>query len=205
MCLRRITKHKKAKEPIPCYKIMELIIDSGLMKVNSVAYPASTGYIVGDTITSRFKLSRYNLIDNWKIDRLKNLNGEVVHSYPYHDAYKLINRRYARMDTRKLVFVECEIPKGESYWVGADGEYGSKSIVIKKIYQDMWLIKANYRWWCRWDFADKSALAIPKDFVSLDELKADLGTPEYCIENYTIFTYDVITGESHLVYNSALK
>ena len=204
MCLRRITKHKKAKEPIPCYKIMELIIDSGLMKVNSVAYPDSKGYIVGDTITSRFKLSRCNLIDNWKTDRLKNLTGEVVHSYPYYDVNTPINRRYARMDARKLVFVECEIPNGVSYWVGADGEYGSKSLVIKRIYQDMWLIKANYRW-CRWDLIDNSSFAIPKDFVSLDGLKAELEMPECCIENYTIFTYNVITGESHLVYNSALK
>ena len=201
MCLRRITKHKKAKEPIPCYKIMLLIIDSGLMKVNSVAYPDSKGYIVGDTITSRFNLSRYNLIDNWRIDRLKNLNGEVVHSYHYYDVNMPTHRRYARIDARKLVFVECEIPKGVSYWVGADGEYGSKSLVIKNIYHDMWLIDVNYRW----GLTNKGALAIPKDFVSLDGLKADLETPEYCIENYTIFSYNVITGESHLVHNSALK
>lgn len=201
MCLTRITKHKKAKEPIPCYKIMKLIIDNDIIKVNSVAYPNSKGYIVGDTITSRFNLSRFNLIDSWRIDRLRNLNGEVVHSYPYYSVNMPINRRYARMDARKLIFVECEIPKGVSYWIGADGEYGSKSIVIKKIYQDMWLIDVKYRW----GITDNSAFAIPKDFVSLDALRADLETPECCIEKYTIFTYDVITRECHLVYNSALK
>lgn len=84
MCLYKLSKRKKANEPITCYKVMNLI-DGKNIVVNSLIHPKGSGYSVGDTIHASEKLSRYKFINCWKIDRLDELTGEVVHSYAHSE------------------------------------------------------------------------------------------------------------------------
>lgn len=157
MCLTKDGDFKIAKEPIRCFKLM--YGQDGNGKVNSTWYPNKDGYSVGDTINSATKLSVYRRSNAKRINKLKTLNGEVVHSYvkcPITHSF------------RDDHFVICEIPKGEYYWVSNYGydrteEYGSLSLTIKEVVTELWVITMLFiDGWSRWK--------TPVSAYSLDEI-----------------------------------
>ena len=123
-------RHKVAEEPIICWKIMYIrVTDDGEYEVNSVHYPRDDWYKVGDVIETK-----ENMRDSTHLlDIMSSLSYQAVHSY--------INRNRALMPSLSLinkdnlfVFVKCEIPEGETYWVNNDdGEYASKKVIITRI------------------------------------------------------------------------
>ena len=197
MCLLKASKRKKANKPIKCYKVMNLIDDKSLV-VNSLIHPKGSGYSVGDIIHASEKLSRYKFINRWKIDKLSELNGEVVHSYANSEDVNMYMSVYHHQPSVFPVVVECEIPKGETYWAGHMldvDQYGSLSLRIKKVYTKIWKVYFG---------AVSSYYVIaPMDFVTIDSLKSDLNPLKY--QNYYVYEFDAVTGEEKFVYEHIVK
>jgi len=145
MCLYKKGDFKIANEPIECYKIMKYVDGFDKNRIislyhNSLYIDKRIGYVAGDYIKANKKLSKFKRVNRKKINNLDELNGEVVHSYieppmtPNWD---------------NVVFVRCEIPMNEVFWVGNQSffdrskieEYGSLSLQIKEIIRDEWRIK----------------------------------------------------------------
>ena len=192
MCLIKTSKRKKANKPITCYKVMNLIDDKNIV-VNSLIHPKGSGYSVGDIIHASKKLSRYKFINYWKIDKLYELNGEVVHSYAKSENVNMYMSVYPHQPSVFPVLVECEIPNGESYWAGNMFEarqYGSLSLRIKKVYTKLWKVYfgAVYSYY----------VVAPMDFVTIDRLKSDLNAMKD--QNYYVYEFDAVTGEEKFVY-----
>lgn len=191
MCLYKGSKkRKKANEPIACYKVMNLIDDKNIV-VNSLIHPKGSGYSVGDIIHASEKLSRYKFINRRKIDKHDELNGEVVHSYANYENVNMYMSVYPHQPSVFPVLVECEIPKGETYWAGQDvDQYGSLSLRIKKAYTKIWKVYFG---------AVSSHYAVaPMDFVTIDRLKSDLNAMKD--QNYYVYEFDAVTGEEKFVY-----
>jgi hypothetical protein len=157
MCLTKDGDFKIAKEPIRCFKLMD--DQDGNGKVNSTWHPNNGGYSVGDTINAATKLAVYRRSNAKRINKLKTLNGEVVHSYvkcPITHSF------------RDGLYVICEIPKGEYYWVSNYGnnrvdEYGSLSLTIKEVVTELWVITLFFiDGWSVWK--------TPASAYSLDEI-----------------------------------
>ena len=196
MCLYKGSKkRKKANEPISCYKVMNLI-DCRNIVVNSLIHPKGSGYSVGDIIHASKKLSRYKFINYWKIDKLDELAGEVVHSYAHSENVNMYMSVYPHQPSVLPVLVECEIPKGESYWAGnmsGGRQYGSLSLRIKKVYTKLWKVYFGV--------VSSYYVVAPMDFVTIDRLKSDLNAIKYDrIEVYSVYEFDAVTGEEKFVY-----
>lgn len=193
MCLYKGSKkRKKANKPITCYKVMNLI-DGKNIVVNSLIHPKGSGYSVGDIIHASKKLSRYKFINCWKIDKLDELAGEVVHSYANSEKVNMYMSVYPHQGSVFPVLVECEIPKGESYWAGYMfdvGEYGSLSLRIKKVYTKLWKVYFGA--------VSSYYVVAPMDFVTIDSLKSDLNAMKD--QNYYVYEFDAVTGEEKFVY-----
>lgn len=192
MCLIKTSKRKKANKPITCYKVMNLIDGKDLV-VNSLIHPKGSGYSVGDIIHASKKLSRYKFINCWKIDKLDELNGEVVHSYANSEDVNMYMSVYHRQPSVFPVLVECEIPKGEVYWAGnmLDAvQYGSLSLRIKKAYTKIWKVYFGA--------VSSYYVVAPMDFVTIDRLKSDLNPIKD--QNYYVYEFDAVTGEEKFVY-----
>ena len=192
MCLIKTSKRKKANKPIVCYKVMNLI-DGKNIVVNSLIHPKGSGYLVGDIIHASKKLSRYKFINYWKIDKLDELAGEVVHSYANSEDVNMYMSVYPHQPSVLPVLVECEIPKGESYWAGnmSDGrQYGSLSLRIKKVHTKLWKVYFGA--------VSSYFIAPPMDFVTIDRLKSHLNAVRY--QNYYVYEFDAVTGEEKFVY-----
>lgn len=161
------------------------LIDGKNLVVNSLIHPKGSGYSVGDIIHASEKLSRYKFINCWKIDKLDRLNGEVVHSYAGLENVDM----YRLSDGDVAVFVECEIPRGETYWYNERfNEYGSLSLRVKSIYTRLWKINCG------------GVITAPMDIVTLDKLKRDIRSNIY--DSYSVFEFDAVTGEEKFVYES---
>lgn len=192
MCLIKTSKRKKANEPIACYKVMNLI-DSKNLVVNSLIHPKGSGYSVGDIIHASKKLSRYEFINRRKIDKLDELNGEVVHSYANSEDVNMYMSVYHRQPSVFPVVVECEIPKGEVYWAGnmLDAvQYGSLSLMVKKVHTKLWKVYFGA--------VSSYYVVAPMDFVTIDSLKSDLNAIKD--QNYYVYEFDAVTGEEKFVY-----
>lgn len=194
MCLDKLSKRKKASSAIPCYKVMYLSHDG--MRVNSMCYPKGDGYSVGDVMLPSVRLSNFDFINRRRVDRLRYLNGEVVHSFSMTDNKYCFYRR-GKMGIP--VIVMCEIPNGETYWLGYGngGEYGSLSLKINEIQTIVWNVDVKYFGpWC-----DESLIA-SKSMITVDEMKRQIERPENCIRSYRICSYNVLTGESEVVFST---
>lgn len=126
MCFKN-GKHQvcKADEDIKCYKVMKF---DGEKHLSSPIWRTAKKYRVGDEITASTKLSYIRSKNARLINRLDELNGEVVHSFVHlRDA---VGERWGD----NCAIVECTIPKGEYYWVNHfTREYASVSLKISKI------------------------------------------------------------------------
>lgn len=126
MCFINTSQNlKKADKDIRCYKIMEF---DGEKYLKSLIWRKNERYQIGDKIKASKRLSCFRAKNVKLIDRLIELNGEVVHSFTdlQHAVYESFG-----MD---CTIVECIIPKGEYYWVNhVDKEYASVSLKISKI------------------------------------------------------------------------
>lgn len=193
MCLYKGSKRKrKANESITCYKVMNLIDGKNLV-VNSLIHPKVSGYSVGDMIHASKKISRYKFINYWKIDKLDELAGEVVHSYAYSVDVNMYMSVYPHQGSVLPVLVECEIPKGESYWAGYMldvDQYGSLSLRIKKVYTNLWKVYFGV--------LSSYYVVAPMDFITIDRLKSDLNPIKD--RNYYVYEFDAVTGEEKFVY-----
>ena len=192
MCLIKTSKRKKANKPIVCYKVMNLI-DGKNIVVNSLVHPKGSGYSVGDIIHASEKLSRYKFINRRKIDKLDELNGEVVHSYANSVDVNMYMSVYHHQPSVFPVVVECEIPKGESYWAGnmSDGrQYGSLSLRIKKAHTKLWKVYFSA--------VSSYYVVAPMDVVTIDSLKSDLNAMKG--QNHYVYEFDAVTGEEKFVY-----
>lgn len=195
MCLDKSSKRRKASRAINCYKVMYLSHDG--MRVNSMCYPKGDGYSVGDVMLPSVRLSNSDFINRRRVDRLRYLNGEVVHSFSIDNKYNFVCRGLKGIP----VIVMCEIPKGETYWISYDngGEYGSLSLKINEIQTVVWNVDVKYFVggpWC-----DENIVA-SKSMVTIDELKRQIERPENCIKSYSICSYNVLTGESEVVFST---
>ena len=154
MCFYRTSEHRIADEPIVCYKIMAYYDHAYLLKqlaptlyegvdtrvLNSLNYPSTKPYQVGDEITASRDITPYY------IDTLDELNGEVVHSYCNEDCFigcLTLGRLYTPQPGEfgnypwRQAIVRCEIPKGTPYWYNPEKcEYASKKLIIKEIIND---------------------------------------------------------------------
>jgi hypothetical protein len=164
------------------------------MRVNSMLYPKGDGYSVGDVMLPSVRLSNFDFINRRRVDRLKHLNGEVVHSFSMTDNKYCFFRRG---QNGIPVIVMCEIPKGETYWLGYGGEYGSLSLKIKEIQTTVWKVDVKYMG----QWPDESLVA-SKSMITIDELKRHLERPESFIRSYSICSYNVLTGESEVVFST---
>jgi len=123
-------RHKVAEEPIICWKIMNMrVTDDDEYEVNSVYYPRDEWYKVGDVIETKG-----NMRDSTHLlDMMSSLSYQAVHSYIKRDNTLLPSLSLITKDNL-FVFVKCEIPKGETYWVNTfNGEFASYSVQIKEI------------------------------------------------------------------------
>ena len=149
MCLYKKGDFKIANEPIECYKVMKYAEGNDKNRIislyhNSLYIDTRSGYVAGDYIKAGKKLSRFKHVNRKKINNLTELNGEVVHSY--------IKPPMAP-NWGNVVFVRCEIPMNEVFWVGNQSffdrneieEYGSLSLQIKEIIKDEWRIKFKFK------------------------------------------------------------
>lgn len=145
MCLYKKGDFKIANEPIVCYKVMKYAEGHDKNRIISLYYnqlyiDTRIGYVVGDYIKARNKLSKFKRVNRKKINNLPELNGEVVHSYIEPPMTPIWGN---------VVFVRCEIPRDEVFWVGNQSffgrneieQYGSLSVQIKEIIRDEWRIK----------------------------------------------------------------
>jgi hypothetical protein len=169
---------------------MNLIDDKNIV-VNSLIHPKGSGYSVGDIIHASKKLSRHKFINCWKIDKLDELAGEVVHSYANYVNVNMYMSVYPHQPSVFPVLVECEIPKGETYWAGHMldvDQYGSLSLRIKKAYTKIWKVYFGA--------VSSYYVVAPMDFVTIDRLKSDLNADQ----NYYLYEFDAVTGEEKFVY-----
>lgn len=166
------------------------------MRVNSMYYPNGDGYSVGDVMLPSVRLSNFDFINRRRVDRLKHLNGEVVHSFSMTDNKYCFFRRG---QNGIPVIVMCEIPKGETYWFGYGngGEYGSLSLKIKEIQTTVWKVDVIY-----FGLWGNESLIASKSMITIDELKRQIERPENCIKSYSICSYNVLTGESEVVFST---
>lgn len=197
MCL-----HKKigdfckiAEEPITCYKLMMYDTTStDEVRVNSLVYPADKWYHIGDKITAS---KGTNLSIVLTCDKLIHLNGEVVHSF------KDVKHIYSMPDEHvyDTVVAKCEIPKGEYYWEGTDGDgnpcYGSLSLEIKEVYTKFWEIIRNVNGIYRF------TMMIPQFKFSINDIM--LMTKESGFKYSELYDFDIKTKERKLIYNTAQK
>jgi hypothetical protein len=156
-------------------------------------HPKGSGYLVGDIIHASKKLSRYKFINYWKIDKLDELAGEVVHSYANSEDVNMYMSVYPHQPSVFPVLVECEIPKGESYWAGnmsGGRQYGSLSLRIKKVHTKLWKVYFGA--------VSSYYVVAPMDFVTIDSLKSDLNAVRD--QNYYVYEFDAVTGEEKFVY-----
>lgn len=125
MCFYRISKHKCSDTPITVYKVMKKL---GPNCVNSIYYSALKPYLVGENIVAA-KRANTELMNI-----AVALDGEIVHAYRTLDrARGEINLIWAFGDCLYptiLTIVQCEIPPGAEYWLGADGEIGAREMKI---------------------------------------------------------------------------
>lgn len=192
MCLDKYSKRRKARRAINCYKIMYLSPDG--TRVNSMLHPKGDGYSVGDVMLPSVRLANFDFFNRRRIDRLKHLNGEVVHSFSMIDnKYYFYRRGLSGIP----VIVMCEIPKGETYWLGWGGEYGSLSLKIKEIQTTVWKIEMKYMG--LWGY---ETLMASQSMFTLDKLKRHLEDYGNFVKSYRICSYNVLTGESEVVFSS---
>lgn len=129
MCFHNFEKkYYVADKPITCFKLMDRVGETpnGVL-VNSVVYPRRMPYHVGDTISASSPSTPE------AVNKLRNFNGEVVHSFSRDDISLYDEIAY-------LVLVRCEIPQGETYWKDGD-QYASFSLVIKEVYDFKWSVE----------------------------------------------------------------
>lgn len=166
------------------------------MRVNSMCYPKGDGYSVGDVMLPSVRMSNFDFINRRRVDRLRYLNGKVVHSFSITDnKYNFVCTGLKGIP----VIVMCEIPKGETYWIGygTGGEYGSLSLKIKEIQTTVWKVDAKYLG----PWGNESLIA-SKSMITIDELKRQIERPESFIRSYSICSYNVLTGESEVVFST---
>ena len=139
MCfIAKSCEYKIACEPIPCYKIMEICVIDGELRLNSQFYPTDKGYCIGEEISAK------DLTDEEFTESMKRINdksktiglyGEVVHSYmckEIDNEYIVEDLTSCIYDPSGIVTVLCEIPKGTIYFENENaGEYASRKLVIK--------------------------------------------------------------------------
>lgn len=204
MCLRKIhKKNEKARNAIGCYKIMCLNTDD--MRVNSLCYPKGNGYSIGDMILPSVRLSKYGFLNRMCINKLSSLRGEVVHSFSLTTRnFGLFER--VRDDKKVPVIVMCEIPKGETYWKGWGGEYGSLSLKIKGIRTGSWMIDVKYKEQYSFSLGyDGASFITAKMSFTLDELIHYIDTHDVGISSYSIYSTDSLTGDREFVYAKVLE
>lgn len=199
MCLDKLSKRRKARSAINCYKVMYLSHDG--TRVNSMLHPKGDGYSVGDVMLPSVRLSNFGFINRRRVDRLKYLEGEVVHSF----SMSVNNYGFYRSGLKGIpVIVMCEIPKGETYWKGLGDEYGSLSLKIKEIQTTVWKIAVKYKKQYHF-FRDGESLITAKMWFTLDELIRYIDTHNVGISSYSIYSHDALTGDSEFVYAKALE
>ena len=197
MCLHKKIGdfHKIAEEPITCYKLMAYdVCATDDVRVNSYVYPVAEWYHIGDKITAS---KGTNLINVLTCDELTHLNGEVVHSF------KNVNHIDFMPDERSgdTVIVKCEIPKGEYYWEGTDGDgnpcYGSLSLEIKEVYTKFWELIRNVNgiYWF--------TMMIPQFKFTLDDIMPMAKSPGFKFSD--LYDFDIKTKERRLIYSTAQK
>lgn len=201
MCLDKLSKRRKARRAITCYKVMYLSPDG--TRVNSMMHPKGDGYSVGDVMLPSVRLSDFDFFNRRRIDRLKHLNGEVVHSFAMTDN----NYNFYRRGLKGIpVIVMCEIPEGETYWLGVGDEYGSLSLKIKEIETDLWMIDVKYKKHYHFFRShDSESLITAKSLFTLDELIRYIDTHDIGISSYSIYSHDALTGDSEFVYTKVLE
>ena len=203
MCLDKYSKRRKARSAINCYKIMYLSPDG--TRVNSMLHPKGDGYSVGDVMLPSVRLSNFGFINRRRVDRLKYLNGEVVHSFSMSDTDN--NYGFYRHGLKGIpVIVMCEIPEGETYWLGVGDEYGSLSLKIKEIQTTVWKIDVKYK--PVYNFFrshDSESLITAKMWFTLDELIRYIDTHNVGVSSYSIYSHDALTGDSEFVYTKVLE
>lgn len=199
MCLDKLSKRRKARSAINCYKVMYLSPDG--TRVNSMMHPKCDGYSVGDVMLPSVRLSDFDFFNRRRIDRLKHLNGEVVHSFSMTDNKYYFYRRGLKGIP---VIVMCEIPKGETYWKGLGDEYGSLSLKIKEIETTVWKIDVKWKKLYHF-FRDSDSFITGKMLFTLDELIHYIDTHNVGISSYSIYSHDALTGDSEFVYAKVLE
>lgn len=99
------------------------------------------------------------------------------------------------------VVAKCEIPKGEYYWEGTDGDgnpcYGSLSLEIKEVYTKFWEIIRNVNGIYRF------TMMIPQFKFSINDIM--LMTKESGFKYSELYDFDIKTKERKLIYNTAQK
>jgi hypothetical protein len=197
MCLHKKIGdfHKIAEEPITCYKIMWYDTTStDEVRVNSSFYPANDWYRIGDKITARGGKWLSNIE---KCDLHIHLNGEVVHSFKHVKHIDFMPDEHVY----DLVVVKCEIPKGEYYWEGTDGDgnpcYGSLSLEIKEVYTKFWELIRNVNgiYWF--------TMMIPQFKFTLDDIMPMAKSPGFKYSE--LYDFDIKTKERKLIYSNAQK
>lgn len=199
MCLDKYSKRRKARSAINCYKIMYLSPDG--TRVNSMIHPKGDGYSVGDVMLPSVRLANSDFFNRRRIDKLKHLNGEVVHSFAMTDN----NYGFYRHGLKGIpVIVMCEIPEGETYWLGLGDEYGSLSLKIKEIQTTVWRIDVKYNKVYPF-YRDGESFITGKMLFTLDELIRYIDTHNFGISSYSIYSHDALTGDSEFVYTKVLE
>ena len=197
MCLHKKIGdyHKIAEEPITCYKLMWYDTSStDEVRVNSSVYPANDWYRIGDKITARYGKCLNNIE---KYDKHTHLYGEVVHSFKdvKHIDFMPDDHLY------DMVVVKCEIPNGEYYWEGTDGDgipcYGSLSLEIKEVYTKFWELIRNVNgiYWF--------TTMIPQFKFSIKGIM--LMAKSSGFKYSELYDFDIKTKERKLIYSNAQK
>jgi hypothetical protein len=195
MCLHKKIGdfHKIAEEPITCYKLMRYdTASTDEVRVNSSVYPANDWYRIGDKITARGCKCPSNIE---KCDLHIHLNGEVVHSFKdvKHIEFMPDDHVY------DMVVVKCEIPKGEYYWEGTDGDgnpcYGSLSLEIKEVYTKFWELIRNVNgiYWF--------TMMIPQFRFSINDIMLIAKASGFKYSE--LYDFDIKTKERKLIYSNA--
>jgi len=195
MCLHKKIGdfHKIAEEPITCYKLMMYdTASTDEIRVNSSVYPANDWYRIGDKITAREGKWLSNIE---KCDLHIHLNGEVVHSFKDVKHIDFLPDEHIY----DMVVVKCEIPKGEYYWEGTDGDgnpcYGSLSLEIKEVYTKFWELIRNVNgiYWF--------TMMIPQFKFSINDIM--LMAKASGFKYSELYDFDIKTKERKLIYSNA--
>ena len=114
-----------------CYKVMDIsIVDSKVILTPRIYGRKS--FALGGTIEAATKLSNRKFINALRINRLRMLEGEVVHSYD-NKWFKDHRAEFASYYPCCAV-IECEIPKGTFYWHNRwHREYAATSVKLVKV------------------------------------------------------------------------